>query len=158
MAASNPDCEDDLELRVRSTPQIDVEAWIGTDSLYADSWLELLPDATGVESLAWSPEDWPDSCNLNLYTDGGMSVGWHADDEALFDALRGAGPVWEQGISNESGSRRRVAAQYDAAEAAAVAASHRAAATRASQTAKGRHGRGTPTAIARWLRVPPVPT
>lgn len=28
--------------------------------------------------------DWPDSCNVNLYEDGGMSVGWHSDDEALF--------------------------------------------------------------------------
>lgn len=28
--------------------------------------------------------DWPNSCNLNLYDDGGMSVGWHADDERLF--------------------------------------------------------------------------
>jgi len=27
---------------------------------------------------------WPDSCNLNLYEDGNHSVGWHADDEALF--------------------------------------------------------------------------
>lgn len=29
-------------------------------------------------------EAWPDSCNLNLYEDGSMSVGWHADDERLF--------------------------------------------------------------------------
>eukprot|EP00434_Breviolum_minutum_P018812 symbB.v1.2.016593.t1/scaffold1264.1/size127839/2 len=29
-------------------------------------------------------EDWPDSCNLNLYEDGDHSVGWHADDEVLF--------------------------------------------------------------------------
>jgi len=29
-------------------------------------------------------KDWPTSCNINLYEDGGMSVGWHADDEALF--------------------------------------------------------------------------
>jgi len=29
-------------------------------------------------------EDWPTSCNLNLYEDGGMSVGWHSDDERLF--------------------------------------------------------------------------
>jgi len=28
--------------------------------------------------------DWPDSCNLNYYEDGGASVGWHADDEILF--------------------------------------------------------------------------
>merc|ERR1711862_338785 len=34
-----------------------------------------LPDATA----------WPNSCNLNLYEDGGMSVGWHSDDERLFN-------------------------------------------------------------------------
>lgn len=28
---------------------------------------------------------WPTSCNLNLYEDGGMSVGWHSDDERLFN-------------------------------------------------------------------------
>lgn len=28
--------------------------------------------------------DWPNSCNLNLYEDGGMTVGWHSDDERLF--------------------------------------------------------------------------
>lgn len=27
---------------------------------------------------------WPNCCNMNLYEDGGMSVGWHADDEELF--------------------------------------------------------------------------
>jgi len=27
---------------------------------------------------------WPNSCNLNLYNDGQHSVGWHADNEALF--------------------------------------------------------------------------
>jgi len=27
---------------------------------------------------------WPNACNLNLYLDGGMSVGWHSDDERLF--------------------------------------------------------------------------
>lgn len=26
----------------------------------------------------------PNSCNMNLYEDGSMSVGWHSDDEALF--------------------------------------------------------------------------
>jgi alkylated DNA repair dioxygenase AlkB len=30
------------------------------------------------------PSIWPNSCNLNLYEDGGMSVGWHSDDESLF--------------------------------------------------------------------------
>lgn len=29
-------------------------------------------------------DQWPDSCNLNWYKDGSMSVGWHADDEKLF--------------------------------------------------------------------------
>lgn len=27
---------------------------------------------------------WPNSCNLNLYEDGGHAVGWHSDDESLF--------------------------------------------------------------------------
>jgi alkylated DNA repair dioxygenase AlkB len=30
------------------------------------------------------PNTWPNSCNMNLYEDGGMSVGWHSDDERLF--------------------------------------------------------------------------
>lgn len=28
--------------------------------------------------------EWPDCCNLNLYMDGSNTVGWHADDESLF--------------------------------------------------------------------------
>eukprot|EP00927_Polykrikos_kofoidii_P028043 TRINITY_DN24544_c0_g1_i2.p1 TRINITY_DN24544_c0_g1~~TRINITY_DN24544_c0_g1_i2.p1 ORF type:complete len:978 (-),score=143.05 TRINITY_DN24544_c0_g1_i2:117-3050(-) len=31
-----------------------------------------------------NPKDWPNACNLNLYEDGGHSVGWHSDDERLF--------------------------------------------------------------------------
>lgn len=31
-----------------------------------------------------SRSSWPNSCNLNLYQDGSHSVGWHADDEGLF--------------------------------------------------------------------------
>ena len=30
------------------------------------------------------PTQWPDSCNVNLYENGAQSVGWHSDDEALF--------------------------------------------------------------------------
>lgn len=29
-------------------------------------------------------EQWPNSCNLNLYENGEHSVGWHADNESLF--------------------------------------------------------------------------
>jgi len=28
--------------------------------------------------------EWPTCCNVNLYEDGAMSVGWHSDDERLF--------------------------------------------------------------------------
>ncbi|CAL1168832.1 unnamed protein product [Cladocopium goreaui] len=34
-----------------------------------------------------SEEEWPDSCNVNLYEDGSHAVGWHTDDEALFQSL-----------------------------------------------------------------------
>lgn len=30
------------------------------------------------------PTEWPNSCNLNLYENGCHAVGWHADDEHLF--------------------------------------------------------------------------
>jgi len=31
-----------------------------------------------------SEDDWPNCCNMNLYEDGGAAVGWHSDDESLF--------------------------------------------------------------------------
>mmetsp|Transcript_139015 Transcript_139015/g.432499 ORF Transcript_139015/g.432499 Transcript_139015/m.432499 type:complete len:354 (-) Transcript_139015:132-1193(-) len=36
---------------------------------------------------------WPNCCNLNLYEDGGMSVGWHADDEDLFQGKASDCPI-----------------------------------------------------------------
>lgn len=45
--------------------------------------MELLKNAMPMCGLP-DPKDWPDSCNMNLYEDGGMSVGWHSDDERLF--------------------------------------------------------------------------
>lgn len=35
------------------------------------------------------PEEasWPNSCNINLYENGSQSVGWHSDDEVLFQGL-----------------------------------------------------------------------
>lgn len=40
---------------------------------------EVMPTC-GINSMM----EWPDCCNLNLYVDGNHSVGWHADDESLF--------------------------------------------------------------------------
>mmetsp|Transcript_27295 Transcript_27295/g.71951 ORF Transcript_27295/g.71951 Transcript_27295/m.71951 type:complete len:308 (-) Transcript_27295:105-1028(-) len=39
-----------------------------------------------VMPLCGLPErqDWPNSCNLNQYVDGQHSVGWHSDNETLF--------------------------------------------------------------------------
>ena len=31
-----------------------------------------------------NPREWPNSCNLNRYQTGSAAVGWHADDEDLF--------------------------------------------------------------------------
>lgn len=38
-------------------------------------------------------KSWPTCCNLNLYEDGGMSVGWHADDEDLFQGRLADCPI-----------------------------------------------------------------
>jgi len=40
-----------------------------------------------------SEDQWPNSCNLNLYEDGGMSVGWHADDEDIFQGRQRDCPI-----------------------------------------------------------------
>lgn len=34
-------------------------------------------------------EDWPNSCNVNLYADGTDYLDWHADDEPLFGGRHG---------------------------------------------------------------------
>lgn len=36
---------------------------------------------------------WPNCCNLNRYEDGGMSVGWHTDDEELFQGKSSDCPI-----------------------------------------------------------------
>lgn len=51
--------------------------------IYPNWMLELLRHAMPLCGLT-DAKDWPDSCNMNLYSDGGMSVGWHSDDERLF--------------------------------------------------------------------------
>merc|ERR1711879_1035414 len=47
-------------------------------------WMVSLMEAVMPYCGITDQESWPSSCNLNLYEDGGASVGWHADDESLF--------------------------------------------------------------------------
>jgi len=47
-------------------------------------WMKDLLNITMPYCGIHSQDDWPNCCNLNLYEDGAMSVGWHADDEPLF--------------------------------------------------------------------------
>lgn len=47
-------------------------------------WMIALMQRTMPYFGLQDPSQWPNSCNLNLYDDGGMSVGWHSDDEKLF--------------------------------------------------------------------------
>jgi len=47
------------------------------------SWMNELMELV-LKPCGLPQKDWPNSCNLNLYEDGGMTVGWHADDEKLF--------------------------------------------------------------------------
>jgi len=36
-----------------------------------------------------APEDYPNSCNVNVYEDHSREVGWHSDDEVMFQGLNG---------------------------------------------------------------------
>jgi len=44
------------------------------------SMMQIIMPLAGISD----PANWPNCCNANLYEDGSMSVGWHSDDEALF--------------------------------------------------------------------------
>ena len=41
-----------------------------------------------MEKCDVDSKDWPNSCNLNLYEDENNSVGWHADNEELFQGTK----------------------------------------------------------------------
>merc|ERR1719263_1583149 len=62
---------------------------------------------------------WPNCCNLNLYEDGGQSVGWHADDEELFQGKSNDCPI----ISFSLGEARTFELQLKEGGADAGAAS-----------------------------------
>ncbi|CAK0883839.1 unnamed protein product, partial [Prorocentrum cordatum] len=47
------------------------------------------------------PEAWPDCANLNLYEDGSQGVGWHADDELLFQGATHDCPISSLGGTRE---------------------------------------------------------
>jgi len=50
---------------------------------YPDWMVEVLETCMPICGLT-EQRTWPNSCNLNLYEDGQHSVGWHADNEVLF--------------------------------------------------------------------------
>ena len=45
-------------------------------------------DLTGIVTSLCGFNSLPNACNVNLYEGGSDAVGWHADDEAIFDAVR----------------------------------------------------------------------
>lgn len=57
---------------------------IGVDPQEYPPWMIKLMARVMPYCGITSQEEWPTSCNLNLYDDGGASVGWHSDDESLF--------------------------------------------------------------------------
>merc|ERR1712176_132172 len=48
------------------------------------SWMADILQKTMPLCGITATREWPNSCNLNLYADGNQTVGWHADNEALF--------------------------------------------------------------------------
>lgn len=67
----------------------------GCDCAYRYGRIEVAPQVYNPEMIGLmsvlmplcglnNMPDWPTCCNLNLYEDGGHAVGWHSDDEALF--------------------------------------------------------------------------
>jgi len=61
--------------------------------------MSIVMPACGLPSVA----EMPNCCNLNLYEDGSHSVGWHSDDEALFQGKHSDCRI----ISLSLGARRK---------------------------------------------------
>lgn len=49
-------------------------------------WMEEIREVV-CEKCGIPPEDYPESCNVNLYANHEGEVGWHSDDEVLFQGL-----------------------------------------------------------------------
>lgn len=75
--------------------QIDAQPW---PLWMSEVMAEVMP-LCGIKQQA----AWPNSCNLNLYEDGGHSVAWHADNEPLFQGKYQDCPI----ISLSLGEARR---------------------------------------------------
>ena len=53
-------------------------------------WFEQLTD---MVTDACALQQRPNSCNVNRYDGGCQSIGWHADDDKLFDAMRSSAVI-----------------------------------------------------------------
>ena len=75
--------------------------------------MEVVMPLCGVECRS----AWPNACNMNWYLDGSSSVGWHADDEPLFQGLTrdaciislslGAGRRFDCRLTNGRGAQQK---------------------------------------------------
>lgn len=55
--------------------------------VYPDFMLEIRKELCKVCGIP--EDDFPNSCNVNIYQDGSNEVGWHSDDEVMFQGLSG---------------------------------------------------------------------
>lgn len=61
-----------------------VRGGIEVEHLDYPPWMTQLFQAIMPSCGMLNDWQWPDACNVNLYEDGSHSVGWHSDDERLF--------------------------------------------------------------------------
>merc|ERR1719313_680576 len=66
-------CECTYKYGVFSVPPAEYPLWMR-------NILQTVMPLCGIHNFS----EWPNSCNMNLYEDGDHSVGWHSDDEPLF--------------------------------------------------------------------------
>eukprot|EP00746_Dinoflagellata_sp_MGD_P057114 gnl/MRDRNA2_/MRDRNA2_24614_c0_seq1.p1 gnl/MRDRNA2_/MRDRNA2_24614_c0~~gnl/MRDRNA2_/MRDRNA2_24614_c0_seq1.p1 ORF type:complete len:452 (-),score=63.11 gnl/MRDRNA2_/MRDRNA2_24614_c0_seq1:373-1728(-) len=78
----------------------------GTNKVPSESFANCMEDLTALIFQSMTPKlpsaHWPNSANLNYYADGLQSVGWHSDDERLFNGKEKDCPI----VSLSLGARR----------------------------------------------------
>ena len=72
-------------------------------------WLRIITNYV-MDKIGWI-ENHPNSCNVNLYEDGMDAVGWHCDDEELFQShtkLQSSPYHWGQQEHSSSNIRETI--------------------------------------------------
>mmetsp|Transcript_126996 Transcript_126996/g.365287 ORF Transcript_126996/g.365287 Transcript_126996/m.365287 type:complete len:166 (-) Transcript_126996:177-674(-) len=86
---------------------------VSVPPVHFPQWMqELLEECMPLCGLS-DPESWPNSCNVNVYSDGSDGIDWHSDDEPLFQGRDKACAIISLSLGETRTFELRLAEQGD---------------------------------------------